>query len=159
LRARVDPSDVVQEVQFAAARRMDDYLNRQPMPFRLWLRKTAQERMINLCRDHLRRGRRSDNREEPIPYRSSLLLAQSLRAGEPSPSEHARARELAMRVEEALAAMSAEDREILLMRNVEKLPYDEIACLLDIEAAAARKRYGRALIRLQRGLGEEGVSE
>jgi DNA-directed RNA polymerase specialized sigma24 family protein len=40
---------------------------------------------------------------------------------------------------------------------VEDLPYDEIACLLDIEAAAARKRYGRALLRLREILVEHGL--
>jgi DNA-directed RNA polymerase specialized sigma24 family protein len=45
------------------------------------------------------------------------------------------------------------------MRHAEELPYDEIACLLDIEPAAARKRYGRALIRLQRILTKHGLLE
>ena len=51
LRARVDPSDVVQEAQMEVVRRMDDYLKRRPMPFRLWLCKTAKERLLNLRRD------------------------------------------------------------------------------------------------------------
>jgi RNA polymerase sigma-70 factor (ECF subfamily) len=38
LRTRVDPSDVVQEAQLDAFRRLPDYLRRRPMPFRLWLR-------------------------------------------------------------------------------------------------------------------------
>jgi len=51
------------------------------------------------------------------------------------------------------------DREILLMRTVEELPYQEIGCLLDIAPAAARKRYGRALLRLQKLLFDEGLLE
>jgi hypothetical protein len=39
LRPRVDPSDVVQEAQLDAFRRLADYLQRRPVPFRLWLRK------------------------------------------------------------------------------------------------------------------------
>ena len=51
------------------------------------------------------------------------------------------------------------DREILLLRHAEELPFDEIACLLDITPAAARKRFGRALIRLQKALTDAGILE
>jgi DNA-directed RNA polymerase specialized sigma24 family protein len=45
------------------------------------------------------------------------------------------------------------------MRHAEELPYEEIAYLLEIEPAAARKRYGRALIRLQKVLSDHGLLE
>ena len=94
LRSRVDPSDVVQEAQLEMARRMDDFLRRRPMPFRLWVRKTAYERMLNLRRDH-RRARRSVDREDDFPDPSSMLLASPFIAAGPSPSKAAAARELA----------------------------------------------------------------
>src|SRR5262245_11891757 len=50
LRARVDASDVVQEAQIEAARRIDDYLQRRPMPFHVWLQKTAHENLLRLRR-------------------------------------------------------------------------------------------------------------
>src|SRR6516165_7723311 len=53
LRARVDPSDVVQDTQLEVVRRMDDFLRRRPMPFHLWMRKTAYARLLNLRRDHV----------------------------------------------------------------------------------------------------------
>src|SRR6516164_9561444 len=62
VRARVDPSDVVQETQLEAFRRLPDYLTRRPMPFRLWLRKTAQERLLVTRRQHLEAGRRAVDR-------------------------------------------------------------------------------------------------
>jgi len=52
LRARVDASDVVQETHLEAVRRLPDYLKRRPMPFRLWLRKTAYERLLMIERHH-----------------------------------------------------------------------------------------------------------
>src|SRR6516165_2792732 len=57
LRARIDPSDVVQDTQLEVVRRMDDFLAKQPMPFRLWLRRKAMDRLLNLRRDHLRARR------------------------------------------------------------------------------------------------------
>ena len=57
----------------------------------------------------------------------------------------------------AVARLPAQDLEILLMRHAQDLPFDEIACLLSIESAAARKRFGRALIRLKKLLADEGL--
>jgi RNA polymerase sigma-70 factor (ECF subfamily) len=158
LSARVDPSDVVQEAQMEVVRRMDDFLARRPMPFHLWVRKTAYERLLNLRRDH-RRRRRSVDREVPWPDRSSLLLARPLVSDVPSPSRQAEAREFAERVSRAVADLAEADREVLLMRHAEGLSYEEIACLLDVEPPAARKRYGRALIRLQKVLSDHGLLE
>jgi RNA polymerase sigma-70 factor, ECF subfamily len=157
LRARVDPSDVVQDTQMELVRRMDDFLTHQPMPFRLWLRKKAIDRLLNLRRDHLTRARRSVAREQVFPDRSSLLVARPLLARGPSPSQQLLARELAERVSRAVARLADADREILLLRHAEDLPFEEIGCLLDIEPAAARKRFGRALIRLQKVLRDEGL--
>jgi RNA polymerase sigma-70 factor (ECF subfamily) len=159
LRARVDASDVVQEAQLEIVRRMDDFLNRRPMPFHLWARKTAYERLLNLRRDHRKRARRSVDREVAFPDRSSLLLARPLLSGGPSPSQQVTAREFAERVASAVGQLADTDREVLLMRHAEELPYQEIACLLEIEPAAARKRYGRALLRLQNVLSEHGLLE
>jgi RNA polymerase sigma-70 factor (ECF subfamily) len=157
LAARIDPSDVVQEAQLEVVRRMDDFLRGRPMPFRLWVRKTAYERLLDLHRHHLKRAKRTVRREVPLPERSSLLLARPLLAGGTTPSQSLEARELAERVAEAVAGLSEADREVLLMRHGEGMPFEEIGCLLDIEPAAARKRFGRALIRLQKALAERGL--
>jgi RNA polymerase sigma-70 factor (ECF subfamily) len=159
IRTRVDPSDVVQDTQLEVTRRIDDFLGRRPMPFHLWLRKQAHERLLRLRRDHLERGRRSVKREVAWPDRSSVLVARTLLRAGPTPNRLVEGRERAERVANAVAQLAEADREILLMRHAEELPYDEIACLLDIEPAAARKRYGRAMIRLQRLLSEQGLLE
>jgi RNA polymerase sigma-70 factor (ECF subfamily) len=159
LRARIDPSDVVQETQMELVRRMDDFLRKRPMPFRLWLRKKAYERLLNLRRDHLTRQRRSVLREAALPDRSSLLLALPLLSGGPSPSERLAARERAERLGRAVEKLSEADREILLLRHAEDLSFEDIACLLEIQSATARQRFGRALIRLQKLLANEGLVE
>lgn len=158
LRTRLDPSDVVQEVQLEVVRRIDDFLQRRPMPFQLWLRKTAYERLLNLRRDH-QRARRDLEREVRLPDRSSLLMVRPLLQGSSSPSRQAEAHEFAERVSRAVAELPERDREILTMRHAEDLSYEEIGCLLEIKPAAARQRYGRALIRLQSVLSAHGLLE
>jgi RNA polymerase sigma-70 factor (ECF subfamily) len=157
LRARADPSDVVQEAQLEVVRRMDDYLSRRPMPFHLWVRKTAYQRLVDLQRRHRGRARRAVGREVALPDRSSLLVAGPLVSRGPSPSQEAQAREFAERVGRVVAGLAETDRDILAMRHAEDLSYEEIGCLLDIEPAAARQRYGRALIRLQKALAARGL--
>jgi RNA polymerase sigma-70 factor (ECF subfamily) len=158
LATRVDASDVVQEAQLEVVRRMDDFLRRRPMPFHLWVRKTAYERLVDLRRHH-RRARRSVDREAALLDQSSRLLARSLLAGGSSPSERVEAQELDERVARAVGELAEVDREILLLRHGEGLPFDEIGCLLEVEPAAARKRFGRALIRLQKALSAQGLLE
>jgi RNA polymerase sigma-70 factor (ECF subfamily) len=159
LRARLDPSDVVQEAQLRIAGRIHDYLQAPPMPFHLWARKLAYDRLQNARRDHHAAARRSVGREAGWPDHSSLLLARPLIAGGPSPSQQAAAREFAERVSRAVAELAEADREVLLMRHAEALSYEEIGCLLEIEPAAARKRYGRALLRLRTVLSDHGLLE
>jgi RNA polymerase sigma factor (sigma-70 family) len=138
---------------------MDDFLKRRPMPFRLWARKTAYERLLALHRHHIGRARRSVRREAILPDRSSLLLVRPLLRNGSTPSQRLEARELAEQVVQAVGELSESDREILLLRHAERMEFEEIACLLDIEPATARKRFGRALIRLQQRLSDHGLLE
>jgi RNA polymerase sigma-70 factor (ECF subfamily) len=159
VRSRVDPSDVVQETQLEVVRRMADYLERRPMPFRLWVCKTAYERLLKFHRHHATSARRSVAREEALPEHSSLLVAGPLLDAGPSPSRLLADREFADRISRAVARLAEADREILLLRHREDLSYAEVGQLLDIEPAAARKRYGRALLRLRKVLAECGLLE
>jgi RNA polymerase sigma-70 factor (ECF subfamily) len=151
---RVDASDIVQETLIEANRRMSEFLDRKPMPFELWLRKTAIERLIMERRKHHGAAGRSVTREIPLPENSSMLLADRLLARDPSPSQSINRREAARAIQRALAKLSDQDREIVLMRWIEGLCYSDIASVLGIEEATARKRHGRILIRLHRLLKE-----
>jgi RNA polymerase sigma-70 factor (ECF subfamily) len=159
LRARIDPSDVVQETQLEVVRRLADYLARQPIPFRVWLHKTAYERLLAIYRRHVRAARRSVGREEPLPDRSSILLTKRLLAPGSTPSCQLDRRERARRVAEVIAQLPAIDRDVLVMRDLDGLSYQEIACILAIDTAAARKRHGRALVRLHQQLAAAGLKE
>ena len=159
LRQRVDPSDVVQEAQLEAMRRMEGYLREPGMPFRLWLRQLAQDRMLMMRRRHLGAARRAIGREVALPDRSSLALARQLLSRGATPSQWLDQQELAERVRRAMNELPEADREVLLMRTFEGLSFEEVAYMLGIDAAAARKRHGRALIRLGKILAEGGLKE
>ncbi len=161
LAARVDVSDVLQETFLEAARRLPDYLARPALPFALWLRWLAREKVLAFHRQHLLAGKRALDRElRPLPADSSAQLVRGFLGPGPSPSQAAAAAELAERLRLALQQLDEDERDLILGRHFEQLTNREIAGLLGISEAAANKRYIRALERLRgllRGLGVSGV--
>ena len=157
VRARVDPSDVVQETQIAVSKRINDYLRRRPMPFRIWLRRTAYERLLMVRRREVGAERRSVLRELPLPEESSIALRAMMLAADTSPSEVLAKREIVSAVRVAIARLSARDQEVLLLRIFDASSYEEIGYVLAVSPEAAKKRYGRALLRLHQLLLKLGV--
>jgi RNA polymerase sigma-70 factor, ECF subfamily len=157
LRARVDASDVIQETHLETYRRFGDYLKRRPMPFRLWLRRTACEQLLIAERRHLKSKRRSVFREVSLSASSSLRLADQFLAIGSSPSQQMCRRELAEKMAQVMAALRPADREILVLRNFEQLSNHETAVVLEIDPVTASQRYGRALLRLRQLLIEHGL--
>src|SRR5207302_686035 len=120
-----------QEAQIEAVRRFDDYLTQAPMPFRLWLRQLAQDRLLMLYRRHVQAARRAVAREVVLPEQSSVLLAQQLCAAGSTPSQKLSQQELARRVRHAVAQLPDAVREVLLMRTFEGLSFEEVGQLLE----------------------------
>jgi RNA polymerase sigma-70 factor (ECF subfamily) len=154
LNARIDGSDVVQETLMEAANRLKEFLAQDSLPFYLWLRLLACQRLAALHRQHVGAQLRSVKREvsidqAPLPGATSAALARQLVAPGPSPAESAMRREQRLRVRTALDAMTDLDREILALRHFEQLTAQECGQLLDISEEAAKKRYLRALERLR----------
>jgi len=164
LQWRVDASDVVQEVLVEANRRLRDYLAEpSPMPFHLWLRHMAQDRLIDAHRRHRVAQRRSIDREQPLAAQggidhSTIELAGQLRDPQLTPSAAATWQETLRRFQEAVERLDDIDREIILMRHFEKLSNQEAAQVLGLTSAAASMRYLRAVRRLRALLGGEEAS-
>jgi RNA polymerase sigma-70 factor (ECF subfamily) len=153
LAARLDPSDVVQEVLAEAWQRLDEYLRNRPLPFYPWLRQLAWQRLAKLRRRHIGTGKRSVCREDPgdVPLsgESVLELANRLVLSTSSPSKRLLREEQAARVQAALTRLGQRDREVLVMRYLEQLSVGEIAAVLGISEGAVKVRHLRALQRLR----------
>ncbi|MBX9627036.1 MAG: sigma-70 family RNA polymerase sigma factor [Gemmataceae bacterium] len=158
LRARVDPEDVAQEAALRIAGRLSDYLARRPMPFHLWARRTAQEALIDVRRQHVEAGCRAAGNEVPLPDQSSFQLAHHLAAAAPPASKLARAAEAADLVRGAIAALDEADREVILLRNYEGLSNADAAAVLGLDISAASKRYARALLKLRQLLNADDLT-
>ena len=157
LRVRVDPSDIVQEAYLEAVRRVGDYASDPKLPFRLWMRQIAIDRLTMAYRRHIGAEKRSLRREFALPEHSSMSIARQLVAGIASPSVHVARHEIVRQVRGAVARLEDDDREIVLLQAFEGLTSTESGQVLGIQPAAARKRFGRALLRLRTLLIESGL--
>ena len=165
LAARVDPSDVVQDVLTEANKKLDIYLRNRPLPFYPWLRHLAWERLALLHRRHVRAKKRSVNMEDPdilrLPDDSAAELAGRLVSSASSPSQRLLRHELLQRMQKALMRLPERDREVLVLRHLEQLSVAQTAAILSISPGAVKVRHLRALQRLRTKLDErkEGTHE
>lgn len=154
---RVDASDVVQDVLLEANSRLSDYLRDPRMPFHLWLRHLARDRVIEMHRQHRGAQRRSVEREVdagPVsPDASAVDFVARLVDRELTPAAENMRRELHRTFLDALEKLDEDDRDIILMRHVEQLGNGEVATALGLSPAAAGMRYLRALRKLRASLG------
>jgi RNA polymerase sigma-70 factor, ECF subfamily len=154
LHGRIDPSDVIQETFLEASARLAAYLRRPTMPFFLWLRFLAGQKLVTLHRHHLGTRMRDAGREVALyrgrlPEATSAALAAQLLGHETRPSEAAIRAELKVRLQEALNSMDPLDREILALRHFEQLSQAEAAHVLGLTDSGACRRHLRALKRLK----------
>jgi RNA polymerase sigma-70 factor, ECF subfamily len=160
---RVDASDVVQDVLLEASQRLADYIRNPSMPFHLWLRQLAKDRMIDMHRRHRGAQRRSVDREQNMSSfnsddQSAADLTSLLRDAEFTPAASALRKEMEERFVLALDKLEESEREIVIMRHFEHLGNGEVAEALGLSAPAAGMRYLRAIRRLRELLGTDDVS-
>ncbi|HWA97384.1 MAG TPA: sigma-70 family RNA polymerase sigma factor [Pirellulales bacterium] len=155
IQRRVDASDIVQDALVEANRRLDEYLKRPGLPFHLWLRQIARDRMLDAHRRHHVAARRSVDREQALAAPSHAgqsafdLAAQLNDPRELTPAAALVRQELQERFRGILSQLEENDREIIEMRHFEQLSNQEAAAALGLSEPAAGMRYVRALRRLR----------
>jgi RNA polymerase sigma-70 factor (ECF subfamily) len=157
LQGRVDPSDVLQDAYLEAWQDLGAYLRQPAMPFFLWLRGIAGNKLRELHRHHLGTQMRDPRREVSLydgamPETTTTALAAELLGNLTRASEEAIRVEIKLRLQEALNTMDLLDREVLALRHFEQLSPAETAQVLGIKEKAAGMRYMRALRRLKETL-------
>lgn len=151
---RVDASDIVQDVMLEANRRLGDYLANPTMPFQLWLRHMARDRLIDAHRRHRVASNRSVDREVSVSPagaddRSADDVVARIADRELTPAAAATWHELERRFAAAVEQLDEADRQIVLLRHFEHLSTAEAAAALGLSKPAAGMRYLRAMRRLR----------
>lgn len=156
LMTRVDASDVVQETQIVISKRINEFIQRRPTSFRLWIRRKVLEQLIDQRRRHLGAKKRSVLMERHMSDLSSIAIARNLLSN--TPSKLLRRRELQEQIQVLIETLCDNDREMLSLRHAEGLENAEVAELLGIDSNTARQRYGRAVRRLHLLLAEHNIT-
>jgi RNA polymerase sigma-70 factor (ECF subfamily) len=158
MQGRVSASDILQEIYLAAEQRLEHFRELPEMPFSVWVRLLANQRLVDVHRRHLGVEARDAGREVTIntafPTSSAAHIAGQLAGDLTSPSEAAVRHEVSELLVRKIEAMDPLDREILALRHFDELSNDEVSQLLGISRNTASKRYVRALGRLRTILGQ-----
>ena len=118
--------------------------------FSTWLYRLAS----NACVDLLRREGRHRAAAGPSLDDEELRLETADPA--PTPQEAAERAELRRQIENGLRALPAEYRQVLILREMHQLSYEEIGQTLSLDPGTVKSRISRGRKRLQKFLMERG---
>ena len=135
--------EMAQEIWLSVWDHRSDY--RPEGKFVVWLFTLARNRVRNARRDNARR---------PAAQHDGDSATALVQAADLSPSELDRllAIERRSRIDRALAGVSENFREAILLRFGDELPYEEIARILETNESTARSRVFHGLRELRRHL-------
>jgi RNA polymerase sigma-70 factor (ECF subfamily) len=140
LRGKLDVDDVAQETLLKAYQAIDSLQSSAPNAFFGWLAGIAHHVILNQARYHERRP--------------AVTLSGSAAAEGSSPSKGLRRSERFDRLQEALDALTADHREVILLARIEGLPMSEVASRMNRTPGAVAQLLWRALNNLRERFGE-----
>lgn len=143
-----DAAEAAQEAFLAAWQGLKFF--RGEASFSTWLYRLAS----NACVDLLRRESRHRTAAGPSLDDEGVYLDVADSA--PSPHAIAESNELKQQIEEGLRTLSPEHREVLILREIHQLSYDEIAQALSLDSGTVKSRINRGRKQLRNFLLKNG---
>ena len=145
-----DAEDVTQEAFLKAFRSLSSY--RGDSKFSVWLYRIVS----NLCLDHLRASKRRPTQSLTVENDEGEEDVLDIPDEHFSP-EHLLDRKLTREsVQRGLAALPDEARQVLLLREIQGMSYEDIGRTLDLEPGTVKSRIFRARKRLCAFLLQDG---
>lgn len=154
LRNPQDAEEVTQDAFIRAHKGLANF--RGDSAFSTWLYQIA----TNLARNRYwywwrRKRDKSVSLDAPVGNDTNTTLAEVLPAEVETPDDITVTREFVNRIGSGMERLGAKHREILVLRNVKNLSYEEIAQILGISVGTVKSRIARARESLRSKLGED----
>lgn len=153
--AKFDPSDVVQQAMIDAMRAAAQFRGSTEGEFAAWLRQILAHALAHEIRRYAGTAKRNLDQELPLEQQltgTSQQLGDLLAATGTSPSQQVVKREQAVQLAEVLERLPEDFREVIILRNLEGLPHEEVARRMGRSSGAVRMLWVRALARLREEL-------
>jgi RNA polymerase sigma-70 factor (ECF subfamily) len=151
LETKVDPSDLVQQSLLEAHRGFDDFHGQTPGDWLAWLKQIVTRNVLDADK-HYRGAARRDLRREV----SQAAVGDSNGTANWSPVDPAATPsqllsgcERDLRLAEAIERLPDDYRQVILLRNVEQLPFDQVASQMDRSRGACQMLWMRAVDQLR----------
>jgi RNA polymerase sigma-70 factor (ECF subfamily) len=149
LRAKLAPSDIVQETFVTAQRAFDRFGGQSQEALLAWLRKILINKVAETRRHYYGTQRRALAREAaPAESAYGTGTARMESASNLTPHRQLVTSETEERISRAMGRLSSDHQEVIRFRNWELLAFDEIGRRMDRSAGAARALWMRALEQL-----------
>jgi RNA polymerase sigma-70 factor (ECF subfamily) len=151
LQGKADPSDLVQDALLKASQCFGQFRGANDAELAGWLRQILARCLADFVRRYRTGGRRAGREQslDQLLNRSSEAMECILATKGTSPSGSAERRDLGVVLSDALAQLSEEHREVLVLHHLEGLGWDEVARRMGRTPNAARKLWARALNQLR----------
>jgi RNA polymerase sigma-70 factor (ECF subfamily) len=158
LQAKVDASDLVQQTMLDAHRGLANFRGRTEAEWLGWLRQILSHNAADFVRHYGQTAKRQAGREvrlAPADSQQSRPAGFEPAASGETPSEVLVRHELELQLADAIASLSDDYQEVIVLRNLERLPFDEVARRMGRSRPAVQMLWMRAI----RALQAEGLNE
>lgn len=155
LRVKVDASDLVQQTMLEAHRDFARFEGGSEREWLAWLRKILSHNAADFVRHYRGTAKREARREVRFrdPADSRTSGAPEPAAPNATPSQEFLQFDNELRATAAMAELPADYQEVILLRNLQRLPFNEVASRMDRSRPAVQMLWMRAIKKLQAAMG------
>jgi RNA polymerase sigma-70 factor, ECF subfamily len=159
MQAKVDASDLVQQTLLEAHRGFAKFEGRTEAEWLAWLKQILAHNTQDFIR-HYRTDKRHAGREVPLrapPDDGSGSFFRDPPDDGDSPSQFLVQQEREIELADAIARLSPDHQEVILLRNLQRLPFDQVAERMGRSRPAVQMLWMRAVQKLEEFLRESSA--